>query len=179
MDDANDPLTVEDLQKLLEQLRAENASLRSDNAALLEQHEAAQQELAEARQQLAEAQQQLAEARRQLAQTQAELESLTHATGVLDGDRNDLKAKVAELQASVDRLANMLWGRRSEKRPDKNQQTLFELQSTPDELSAQEQAILDAEKLSDESKRKLLDELLKRRQRRLKKPKSSSVSKLL
>ena len=122
---------------------------------LIEQHEAAHQ--------------QLAEAQRQLAQAQAELESLTLATGALDEDRGNLKNKVAELQAAVDRLTNMLWGRRSEKRPDKNQQTLFDLQPTPDELAEQRKAILDAEKLSDQAKRKLLDELLKRQlKRRLK-----------
>ena len=75
---------------------------------LIEQHEAAHQ--------------QLAEAQRQLAQAQAELESLTLATGALDEDRGNLKNKVAELQAAVDRLTNMLWGRRSEKRVNRTNQ---------------------------------------------------------
>jgi transposase len=148
MDDANAPLTVEGLRKLVEQLRAENAALRSDNAALIEQHETA---------------------KRQLAQAQAELEALAHATSVLDEDRGKLRNKVAELQAAVNRLTDMLWGRRSEKRPDKNQPTLFDLRATPDDPSQDSQALLDAEKLSEEAQRKLLEELLKRRKRRLKK----------
>jgi hypothetical protein len=50
------------------------------------------------------------------AQTEAELSTLTDAAGVLQDDREELQRKNRELQAAVDRLTDMLWGRRSEKR---------------------------------------------------------------
>jgi transposase len=74
------------------------------------------------------------------------------------------------LQAAVDRLTDMLWGRRSEKRINSNQPTLFDLQMTPEELSAKQQEILAAEDLlNDAAKQKLLDELLRRRKTRQRK----------
>jgi transposase len=60
------------------------------------------------------------------AQAQAELSTLTDAAQVLQEDREELRKKIAELQAAVERLTNMLWGRRSEKRINSDQPTLFE-----------------------------------------------------
>ena len=77
----------------------------------------------------------LASTRMELAQSQAELKTLLDATYVLRDDREQLEAKNAELQAAVDRLTNMLWRRRSEKRSDKNQPKLSDLDLPSDELS--------------------------------------------
>lgn len=133
----------------MEQLHAENAALREERSELAQQLTAAQ-----AAQALAE----------------AELSTLTDASQVLQDDREELQRKNSELQAAVDRLTDMLWGRRSEKRTYSDQPTLFDLQLTPDELSAREREIVAAEDLlSDAAKKKLLEELLRRRKARQRK----------
>lgn len=149
MEDANAKQSPDDATKLIEQLRAENAALRDENSTLREQLDTAETERAQA---------------------QAELSTLIDAAEVLQDDREALRSKVTELQAAVDRLTDMVWGRRSEKRINSDQPTLFDLQLTPDELSAKEQEILAAEDLlNDAAKKKLLDELLRRRRARLRK----------
>jgi transposase len=149
MDVLNADQSPDDIKELIEQLRAENATLRDEIATLG---------------------QQLAAKEAERAQAQAELSTLTEAAQVLQDDRESLQSKVAELQAAVDRLTDMVWGRRSEKRTDNNQPTLFDLQLRPDELSAEQQKILAAEDLlNDAAKKKLLDELLRRRRARLRK----------
>ena len=146
MEDFNAKQSSDDTQKLIEQLRAENAALRDENTMLREQ---------------------LATAETQRAHAQAELSALTDAAHVLQEDREALRSKIAELQAAVDRLTDMLWGRRSEKRINSDQLTLFDLALTPEELSARQQEILAAEDvLNDAAKKKLLDELLQRRKAR-------------
>lgn len=153
MEDFNAKPSPEDVKKLLEQLRAENVALRDENTTL--------------QQQCVGLDQQLSAAETARAHAQAELSTLTDAAQVLQEDREELQSKIAELQAAVDRLTNMLWGRRSEKRINSNQPTLFDLQLTVEELSARQQEILAAEDLlSDAAKQQLLDELLQRRKTR-------------
>jgi transposase len=153
MEDFNAKQSSEDVKKLMEQLRAENAALLDENTTL--------------QQQCVGLGQQLAAAETARVHAQAELSTLTDAAQVLQEDREQLRNKIAELQAAVDRLTNMLWGRRSEKRINSNQPTLFDLQLTAEELSARQQEILAAEDLlSDAAKQKLLDELLQRRKAR-------------
>jgi len=153
MEDFNAKPSPEDVKQLIAQLRAENAALRDENTAL--------------QQQCVTLGQQLAAAETARAQAQAELSTLTDAAQVLQEDREELRNKIAELQVAVDRLTNMLWGRRSEKRINSDQPTLFDLQLTAEELSARQQEILAAEDLlSDAAKQKLLDELLQRRKTR-------------
>jgi transposase len=153
MDDIDTQQAPEDVTKLMEELRAENAALRQENAAL--------------RQERAELVEQLTAVEAAKALAEAELSTLTGAAGVLQDDREELRRKISELQASVDRLTNMLWGRRSEKRIPSDQPTLFDLELPFDELSAREQEILTAEELlSDAAKQQLLDELLRRRKAR-------------
>ena len=148
--------SLDDLKKLTEQLSAENAALREQNSALQQRNA----ELAE----------QLATVERARSQAEAELSTLTDAAQVLQDDREELQRKNSELQAAVDRLTDMVWGRRSEKRIHTDQPTLFDLQGTPDELSAKEQEIIAAEDLlSDAAKKKLLEELLRRRKARQRK----------
>lgn len=145
----------DDDQKLIEQLRVENAALREENAALLETGQTLRE--------------QLAVTGMERDQARAELSTLTDAARTVQEDREKLRGKVSELQAAVNRLTDMLWGRRSEKRPDSNQQTLFELLLGPEELSARKQEILAADDLlNDAAKKRLLDDLLRRRKARQK-----------
>ena len=145
MDDFNAKRSPEDVAKQLKKLRDENAGLR--------------QEIATLRQERAELAEQLEAAHLSRAQAEAELSTLTEAAQVLQDDREELQRKNSELQAAVDRLTDMLWGRRSEKRIYSDQPTLFDLQLTPDELSAREQEIVAAEDLlSDAAKKQLLEE---------------------
>jgi transposase len=153
MDDFNAKRSPEDVTKQMTQLCDENAALR--------------QEIATLRQERAELAEQLEAAHASRAQAEAELSTLTEAAQVLQDDREELQRKNSELQAAVDRLTDMLWGRRSEKRIHSDQPTLFDLQLTPDELSAREQEIVAAEDLlSDAAKKQLLEELLRRRKAR-------------
>ncbi len=143
----------QELEKQVEQLRSDNEGLRQENDAL--------------KRECASLTEDLASTRMELAQSQAELKPLLDATYVLRDDRDQLEARNAELQATVDRLTNMLWGRRSEKRIDKNQPKLFDLDLPPEELSERQREILAAEEILDETaERKLLDELQKRRKQR-------------
>jgi transposase len=156
--DVSSAQSPDDDQQLIEQLRAENAVLREQNTALREQNTALQETCHTLRQQLTAVEAELALA-------QAELSTLTGAGLALQDDRQTLKDKVAELQAAVDRLTDMLWGRRSEKRIHDDQLALFDL--TPEEPSAQRQAVVAAEDLlNDAAKKQLLDELLRRRKAR-------------
>lgn len=142
-----------ELEKQVEQLRSDNEKLRQENDDLKRECTSLTEELASTRM--------------ELAQSQAELKTLLDATYVLRDDREQLEAKNAELQAAVDRLTNMLWGRRSEKRIDKNQPKLFDLDLPPEELSERQREILAAEEILDEAaERKLLDELQQRRKKR-------------
>ena len=130
MDDFKAKRSLEEVTQLTEQLREEIAALRQDNATL--------------RQERVELAEQLTAAQAAQAQAEAELSTLTDAAGVLQDDREELQRKNSELQTAVDRLTDMLWGRRSEKRVYRDQPTLFDLLPTADELSAQEQEILAA-----------------------------------
>ena len=102
-----------------------------------------------------------------LEQVEAEFSALTNSARLVVEDRDRLREKNEELQASVNRLTNMLWGRRSEKRSDPNHPTLFDLQLTADELAAERQWMMAAEmQLDAASQQQALDDLLTRRKRK-------------
>lgn len=147
MEDFTAKLSLNELWELVRELRERNNALHAQQTAL---------------------EQELASARHDLAHTQAELSTLTGATQTLQEDRERIQEKNAELQAMVDRLTNMLWGRRSEKRiDDSDQPKLFALEWTPEELSEQQREIIAAEEVLDENtERQLLQELLQRRRKR-------------
>lgn len=96
MEDFNAKQSPDDVKQSMEQLRAENIALRDDNTAIQQQH--------------VELDQQLAAAEAARTHAQAELSTLTDASQVLQEDREQLRSKIAELQAATDRLTNMLWG---------------------------------------------------------------------
>ena len=93
MEDFNAQQSSDDVKKLMKQLRAENVALRDENATL--------------QQQCVTLGQQFAAAESARAHAQAELSTLTDAAQVLQEDREQLRNKIAELQAAVDRLTNM------------------------------------------------------------------------
>jgi transposase len=160
MDDINAKRLLNDLTLEREALRRENAELHHQNSVLNKECSSLREELASTRDELALA--------------QANLDTLTDASQVLrdhrdqlQEQRDQLQQNAAELQAAVDRLTNLLWGRRSEKRDESNQPTLFDVQPTEEQLAEQKEAILAAEEDLDEAaERQLLKELLERRRRR-------------
>jgi len=155
MDDRHTTSDADDLKKLVEQLQQQNASLQQENASLQQEKASLQEELAAIQ--------------AQLAQSQAELSALTDAAHVLEEDRKALQEKIAELEAANQRLTDLVWGRRSERREEHpDQPTLFSLELSPEELAAKQAEIIAAEETLDEAARQeLLKRLLERRRRRL------------
>jgi len=94
MDVFNAKQSPDDNEKLIEQLRTENAVLRDENTTL--------------HQTCLTLREQLASAESERAQAQAELSTLTDAAQVLQDDRESLRNKNAELQAAVDRLTDIV-----------------------------------------------------------------------
>ena len=75
----------------------------------------------------------------ELAAQKNDYNSLANATGTLSADRHKLELRVVELEAMVNRLTNMLWGRRSERRTFCSTQTVLDFgdatASTPEAAS--------------------------------------------
>lgn len=95
-------------------------------------------------------------------------EALVDATRVITEDRDALRRRVAELAAANNRLVDMLWGRRSERRSDSPGQQHLDFGDEPDEPpSVEEQEIITAQAKADEaSDRELLRRLEARRKAR-------------
>jgi transposase len=95
-------------------------------------------------------------------------ESLTASSQVLLDDRQKLQARLAELEAINKRLTDMLWGRRSERRPVSPDQLLFAFGLDAEaSLSAEEQAVVVAQRQADDAfDEQLLRDLAERRRKR-------------
>jgi transposase len=77
-------------------------------------------------------------------------EALVEATRVVTDERDGLRKRVAELEAANHRLVDMLWGRRSERRPESPGQQYLDFGDGPDEPpSVEEQEILEAQAKAD------------------------------
>jgi transposase len=77
-------------------------------------------------------------------------EGLAAATQVITDDRNSLRQRVAELEASNKRLVDMLWGRRSERRAESSDQQHLNFGDDPvDPPSVEQQAIITAQTKAD------------------------------
>ena len=73
-------------------------------------------------------------------------EALVDATRIITGDRDALRQRVAELEAANNRLVDMLWGRRSERRSESPDQQHLDFADEPVEPpSAEEQEIITAQ----------------------------------
>jgi hypothetical protein len=98
-------------------------------------------------------------------QLRCDHEALVASTQTMVADRDRRQRRVAELEAANNKLTNMLWGHRSERRVDDGQLSLWD-QEDP-KPSEEEQAVITAaaqtQRLSDEE---LLRQLAKRREER-------------
>lgn len=95
-------------------------------------------------------------------------EALVDATRVITEDRDALRQRAAELEAANNRLVDMLWGRRSERRIESPDQRQLDFGGGPAEPpSAEEQEIITAQAQADEAHdRELLKRLEARRKAR-------------
>ena len=99
-------------------------------------------------------------------------DALVDATCIIAADRDALRQRAAELEAANNRLVDMLWGRRSERRsesPDQRQLNFSDEAVEPP--SAEQQEIITAQTKADEAiDRELLRRLEARRKARREKP---------
>ena len=103
-------------------------------------------------------------------------ETLVDATRTITGERDLLRQRVAELEATNRRLVDMLWGRRSERRSESADQQRLNFGDEPvDPPSGQEQEIITAQAEADEERdRELLKRLEARRKARREKQQQQS-----
>ena len=79
-------------------------------------------------------------------------ETLLDATQVVTDDRETLRLRVVELEATNKRLVDMLWGRRSERRTDSLDQQQLDFGDDPIDLpSVEQQEIITAQTKADEA----------------------------
>jgi transposase len=95
-------------------------------------------------------------------------ESLVDATRTVSEERESLRKRVAELEAINQRMVDMLWGRRSERRSESPDQQQLDFGDEPVEPpNSQEQVIIAAQEQADEERdRELLKRLHARREAR-------------
>ena len=95
-------------------------------------------------------------------------EALVDATRIITDERNSLRQRVAELEAANNRLTDMLWGRRSERRNESPDQQRLNFGDDPEQRpSMEEQQIITAQAEADEAQdRELLRRLEVRRKAR-------------
>jgi len=95
-------------------------------------------------------------------------DSLVDATRIITDERNTLRQRVAELEAANNRLTDMLWGRRSERRSESPDQRQLDFGDEPNPPpSAEDQQIITAQDQADEARdRELLKRLEARRKAR-------------
>ena len=110
----------------------------------------------------------VASLRAEFAALRRDYESLVDATRMITDERNVLRQRVAELEAANNRLTDMLWGRRSERRSESPNQQHLDFGDGPMELpGAEEQEIITAQAETDEARdRELLKRLEARRKAR-------------
>ena len=104
----------------------------------------------------------------ELATLRRDYEALVDATRTVTDERNALRQRVAELEAANNRLTDMLWGRRSERRSESADQQHLSFGDEPAlPPSAEEQEIITAQEQTDEARdRELLKRLEARRKAR-------------
>jgi len=151
----------ETLSRELASVRAEKEVLRSENQSLHAQQQAQGSELASLRASLDRVLTEFGALRR-------DYEALVDATRIITDERNTLRQRVAELEAANNRLVDMLWGRRSERRSESPDQQHLNFGDPPDPPpSAEEQEIITAQDQVDEARdRELLERLEARRKAR-------------
>ncbi len=131
---------LQQVMKLNEELRQQNQSLAQSMAQLQQEH----------------------------ARLQHDYEALLASTQTLIDDRVKLQQRVAELEAANKQLVDMLWGRRSERRPISPGQLSLDFGADSEEAPTdQEQDVIIAQQQTDQAMdEQLLRDLEARRQRR-------------
>jgi len=111
----------------------------------------------------------------EFASFRSDYEALVDATRVITSDREALRQRVTELEAANNRLVDMLWGRRSERRSESPDQQHLNFGDEPVEPpSAEQQEIITAQAQADEAlDLELLRRLEARRKARQEKPSRS------
>jgi transposase len=116
-----------------------------DDALLLEQLRESEQRNEELR----ASQQRVLE---EFASFRSDYEALVDATRIITSDREALRQRVAELESANNRLVDMLWGRRSERRSESPDQQHLNFGDEPVEPpSAEQQEIITAQAKADEA----------------------------
>ena len=148
-------------QERNETLSRELASRRGENQLLRAQQQAQGSELVSLRATLDRVLEEFGALRR-------DYEALVDATRIITEERNALRQRVAELEAANNRLVDMLWGRRSERRSESPDQQHLNFGDEPGPPpSAEEQEIITAQDQADEVRdRELLKRLEARRKAR-------------
>lgn len=155
-----------------EALRAEHEALRIKYEILSAEQEAqggGQQRLSEEAAVSQEAFRKLAD---ELAAVRHDYAALVDSSQVLMRQRDAQQERIAELEAVNQRLLDMVWGRRSERRKDSPGQLPLEFSGEPLEPpSPEQQEVITAQTLADEAfDRELLRRLEERRKKRREKP---------
>jgi transposase len=110
---------------------------------------------------------------KEFASFRSDYEALVDATRVITDDRETLRQRVAELEAANNRLTDMLWGRRSERRSESPDQRQLDFGDEPTDLpGAEEQQIITAQAQADEA----MDQELLRRLHARRKARREKVS---
>jgi len=145
-------MDVTQLTTQLEQALQLNEELRSQQVSLLQMNQQLQAETAALRQ--------------PLETLRHDHEALVASTRTLLADREQLQQRVAELEAINQRLVDMLWGRRSERREFSPDQLLLSfLEDRPQ--TVEEQAVIMAQQQAEEAwDAQLVQEAAARRRRR-------------
>lgn len=147
-------MDVAQLQEQLQQVMKLNEELRLRNETLVSQNETLAQSMARLQQEN---------------QTlRHDHEALLASTQTLIEDREKLQQRLAELEATNKQLVDMLWGRRSERRPISPDQLSLEFGADSEETpNDEQQAVIIAEQQADQAfDEQLLRELEARRRRR-------------
>lgn len=151
-----------------EALRAKYEALRIKYEALRAEPEAQRSGQPVWAGEAASAQETIRRLSQELAATQHNYAALVDSNQVTLRQRDGLQERVAELEAANRRLVDLVWGRRSERRPDSPGQLSLEFSGEPVEpRSPEEQEVIRAQAVADEAfDRELLRRLEERRKKR-------------
>ncbi|MBN1488804.1 MAG: IS66 family transposase [Phycisphaerae bacterium] len=100
-------------------------------------------------------------------------DALVDATRSIVNERDSLRKRVAELEAANNRLVDMLWGRRTERRSESPDQQHLDFGEDPEPPSAAEQQIVMAQAKADEASDEELLRRLRARQNARREKKAS------
>jgi transposase len=165
----------EELRRELASRDREYQALRTQYEALRLEHQALQAAQQDLQRDIPSRLESQDTAAQELAALRHDYEALVDAAQVITRDRDALRERVAELEASCNRLVDMLWGRRSERRTESPDQRHLNFPDQPVEPpSPEEQEVISAQTKADEAfDQELLRRLQARRKARQQQPRRS------